>query len=130
VYTAPLVLVPLAAGAEWVILTMLFAAEFISGFGVMALDISVTSIFATVIPDQLRSRVTGAFQMVSFGTRPLGAVTGGFLATAIGMRPTLFVAAIGGMTGFICLLPSPLPGYRIPVSPEHERDASVGAEGH
>jgi MFS family permease len=131
VYTAPLMLVPLAAGTEPVILAMLFAAEFISGFGVMALDITVTSIFATVIPDQLRSRVTGAFQMVSFGTRPLGAVTGGLLATVIGTRPTLFIAAIGGMTGFICLLPSPVPRYRLPVGPEYdiECDASVDAEG-
>jgi MFS family permease len=130
VYTAPLVLVPLAAGTEQVILAMLFAAEFISGFGVMALDISVTSIFGTVIPDQLRSRVTGAFQMVSFGTRPLGALTGGLVGAAIGIRPTLFIAAIGGMTGFLCLLPSPLPRYRIPVSSGHdgEGDAPAGTE--
>jgi MFS family permease len=58
VFTAPLMLVPLARGTEPVILAMLFAAEFASGFGVMALDISIGSIFAAVIPDQLRSRVS------------------------------------------------------------------------
>jgi MFS family permease len=120
-YTAPLVLVPLAAGSEPVIIIMLFAAEFVSGFGVMALDISVTSIFAAVIPDELRSRVTGAFQMVSFGTRPLGALTGGLLGTLIGIRPTLFIATIGGMTGFAWLLPSPLPRYRLPASSAEEQ---------
>src|SRR5205807_2342307 len=41
VFTAPLALVPLAAGPEPVILAMLFTAEFISGFGVMTLDISI-----------------------------------------------------------------------------------------
>lgn len=50
VFTAPLVLVPLAGGPRLVILTMLFAAEFVSGFGVMALDISIGSIFAALIP--------------------------------------------------------------------------------
>jgi len=49
---------------------MLFAAEFGSGFGVMVLDISIGAIFAAVIPDTLRSRVTGGFQAVNYGTRP------------------------------------------------------------
>ena len=72
-------------------------AEFIGGFGVMVLDISIGAIFSAVIPDDVRSRVTGAFQAVNYGTRPLGALLGGFLGTAIGLRATLWVAAIGGM---------------------------------
>ncbi len=114
VFTAPLALVPLAGGPRPVILAMLFAAEFVSGFGVMALDICVGSIFAAVIPDQLMSRVTGAFQAVNYGTRPLGALAGGILGTVLGVRPTLWIAAIGGMAGFAVLLPSPLPRFRLP----------------
>jgi MFS family permease len=114
VFTAPLALVPLAGGPEPVILAMLFAAEFVSGFGVMTLDICIGSIFAAVVPDQLRSRVTGAFQAVNYGTRPLGALAGGFLGTALGLRPTLWIAAIGGVAGFAVLLPSPLPRFRLP----------------
>jgi predicted MFS family arabinose efflux permease len=114
IFTAPLVLVPLASGPELVILAMLFAAEFICGFGVMMLDISVGAIFATVIPDQLRSRVSGAFQAVNYGTRPLGAVAGGTLGALIGIRLTLWIAVIGGMTGVLWLLPSPLPRFRMP----------------
>ena len=114
VFTAPLALVPLAGGPQLVVLGLLFAAEFISGFGVMALDISISSIFAAVIPDQLRARVTGAFQAVNYGTRPLGALAGGLLGTAIGLRPTLWIAAIGGMAGFVVLLFSPLPRFRLP----------------
>ena len=113
VFTAPLALVPLAGGPVPVVLAMLFAAEFVSGFGVMALDISIGSIFAAVIPDQLRSRVSGAFQAVNYGTRPLGALAGGFLGTALGLRPTLWIAAVGGMAGFAVLLFSPLPRFRL-----------------
>ena len=40
-FTAPLVLWPLARGSMSLILVMLFAAEFGSGFGVMVLDISI-----------------------------------------------------------------------------------------
>ena len=84
VFTAPLALVPLAGGPKPVILAMLFAAEFISGFGVMALDICLGSMFAAVVPDQLKSRVSGAFQAVNYDTKPLGALAGGFLGTVLG----------------------------------------------
>ena len=113
-FTAPLVLWPLAHGRHWLVLAMLFAAEFGSGFGVMVLDISIGAIFAAVIPDTLRSRVTGAFQAVNYGTRPLGALLGGLLGSAIGLRPALWVATLGGVAGFVLLLPTPLPRYRLP----------------
>ena len=113
-FTAPLVLWPLAHGSMSRVLVMLFAAEFGSGFGVMVLDISIGAIFAAVIPDTLRSRVTGAFQAVNYGTRPLGALLGGLLGSAIGLRPALWVATLGGVAGFVLLLPTPLPRYRLP----------------
>ncbi len=53
----------------------------------MILDISIGSIFAAVIPHQLRSRVTGAFQAVNYGTRPAGSLVAGALGTIIGIRP-------------------------------------------
>ena len=113
-FTAPLLLWPLAHGSHWLVLAMLFAAEFGSGFGVMVLDISIGAIFAAVIPDTLRSRVTGAFQAVDYGTRPLGALLGGLLGSVIGLRQALWVATLGGVTGFALLLPTPLPRYRLP----------------
>jgi len=113
-FTAPLLLVPLAGGPRLLVLATLFTAEFISGFGVMVLDISIGSIFAAVIPNELRSRVSGAFQAVNYGTRPLGALLGGLLATLIGLRPALWIATGGGVIGFLLLLPSPLPAFRMP----------------
>ena len=56
-YAAPLVLWPLARGTMPLVLAMLFAAEFVSGFGLMVLDITIGVIFAAIIPDPLRSRV-------------------------------------------------------------------------
>ena len=93
---------------------MLFAAEFLSSFGVMLLDISIGSIFASVIPDTMRSRVNGAFQAINYGTRPLGALLGGLLGTTVGLRPALWVAVIGSVAGAALLVPSPLPRFRLP----------------
>ncbi len=113
-FTAPLVLWPLAHGGRWLILAMLFAAEFGSGFGVMMLDISIGAIFAAAIPDTLRARVTGAFQAVNYGVRPLGALLGGLLGSALGLRPALWVATLGGVAGAVLVLFTALPRYRLP----------------
>jgi predicted MFS family arabinose efflux permease len=61
-----------------------------------------------VIPDHLRARVSGAFSAVNYGVRPLGAVTGGVLATWIGLRPTLLIAAVGGALCVLWLWGSPV----------------------
>ncbi len=116
VFAAPMALVPAAGGPHALVLAILMAAEFIGGFGVMVLDISIGAIFSAVIPDDVRSRVTGAFQAVNYGTRPLGALLGGFLGSPwlLGPRATLWVAAIGGMTSFLVLLPTQIPKFRMP----------------
>jgi hypothetical protein len=41
---------------------------------------------------------------------------GGFLGTVLGLRPTLWIAAVGEMAGFAVLLLAPLPRFRLPVS--------------
>jgi MFS family permease len=108
-FPLPLVLVPAAEGPALLVLAFLFAARFGSGLGVMVLDISFGSICAAVIPHHLRSRVTGAFTVLNYGIRPLGSLAGGFLGGAIGLRPTLWIATVGAILGFLWLLPSPLP---------------------
>ena len=121
VFPAPLLLVPLADGPDWLVLGCLFAAEFGSGLGVMVLDISVGTIFAAVIPHRLRSRVSGAYMVVNNGVRPLGALVGGALGTWIGLRETLWIAAAGALLGIFWLLPSPV--LRLKDLPENDEGA-------
>jgi MFS family permease len=111
-FPAPLVLVPLAHGSHWIVLPLLFAAEFLSGFGVMLLDIVGGSIKTALIPDRLRARVAGAYMVVNYGVRPLGALLGGALGTWIGLRPTLWIASTAAIAGVLWLLPSPLMRMR------------------
>jgi MFS family permease len=111
-FTAPLVLVPLAEGPRALVLGMLFTAEFLSGLGVMILDITAGSIMFALTPDRLRSRATGAFNFVNWGIRPLGSLTGGALGAWIGVRPTLWVATLGALAGALWLMPSPVPHLR------------------
>jgi MFS family permease len=108
----PLVLVPLADGPPALSMALLTIAEFLSGVGVMVLDVGLYSFQAAVIPDQLRSRVWGAILFVNWGIRPIGALAGGLLAGAIGLRPTMWIAAVGGIAGVLWLLPSPMSRVR------------------
>ena len=64
----------------------MLVAEFFSGLGVMLLDITGGAIKAAVVPDRLRARVSGAYMVVNYGVRPLGALAGGLLGAAIGVR--------------------------------------------
>jgi MFS family permease len=111
-FPAPMILVPLAAGSRPVVLALLFAAEFLSGAGVMVLDIAAGSLMTAIIPDHLRARVGGAHRTVNYGIRPIGAVSGGLLGTAIGVHAALWVGAVGACLGVLWLLPSPIPKIR------------------
>jgi len=111
-FPAPLVLVPLAGGPHWLVLVCMTAAEFGSGFGVMLLDITGGAIKTAVVPDRLRSRVSGAYMLVNYGVRPLGAFVGGLLGAEIGVRNTLWIATVGAIAGVFWLLPSPIMKMR------------------
>ena len=111
-FPAPLLLIPLAEGPRWVVLGCLFTAEFGAGLGVMILDISAGALSAAVVPDRLRSRISGAYMVVNYGVRPLGALVGGALGSWIGLRETLWIATAGALLGVLWLLPSPVLGVR------------------
>ena len=97
-----------ASGVTPVKVIVLGSAEFLGAIGVMLFDVSLNSLQTSLIPDHLRSRVAGAFSTVNYGVRPVGAVAGGLLGTAFGLRPTLLVAAIGGVLSVFWLFFSPV----------------------
>ena len=106
IFTVPLLLVPLATGSmpHALVLALVGAAEFLAGLGVMILDISIGSVFQAIVPDQLRSRFTGAYMVVNYGVRSVGALFGGALGAAIGVREALWVCTVGAIGG-ACLMP-------------------------
>ena len=111
-YAAPMLFVPLAGGPHVLVLAALLAESVGAGFGVMVLDISAGAILAASVPEGLRARMAGAFQLVNYGVRPLGALAGGGLGAAIGMRETLLLAVAGAIASVLWLVPSPIPRLR------------------
>jgi len=91
---------------------MLLAGEFLASVGVMIFDVNQNSLMLMLIPHQVRSRVVGVSRFFNYGTRPFGALLGGVLGSAIGLRPTLWVAVAGCLVGVFFLLASPMPHLR------------------
>ncbi|MFB7936058.1 MFS transporter [Streptomyces sp. NPDC056049] len=124
-FTLPLVLIPAADGPLPLVVGVLFAAEFLSCAGVMIVDVAAGSLQMALIPETMRARVMGAFRTLNHGFRPIGALAGGVLGTAIGVRPTLWVATVGAVFAVLWLLPSPLPRMRELPTRETEPDATT-----
>ncbi|MGN9812679.1 MFS transporter [Micromonospora sp. BQ11] len=107
-FPAPLALTALAAGPTWAKVAVLAGATLLSGVGVMLMDVNLNALLARVTPDDARGRRAGAYAAVNYGVRPVGALAGGALGTALGLRPTLVVAGLGGMLAALWLVASPV----------------------
>lgn len=111
-FPAALLLFPLAAGPEPVVVGMLLAGEFLAGIGVMLFDVNQNSLMLLVTPDRMRPRQMATTRFFVYGIRPLGALFGGALATAIGLRGALWVTGLGAVLGVVWLLVSPVRSLR------------------
>jgi MFS family permease len=111
-FPAPLILVPMASGSELQLGVILGAAEFFSSVGVMIFDVSAASMIFLRTPDRIRARTAGTFRFVNYGIRPIGALLGGALGTALGLHTALWIGVLGALGGVIWLLVSPVPRLR------------------
>ncbi|MEU4155432.1 MFS transporter [Actinoplanes sp. NPDC026670] len=111
-FPAPTAAIALADGPHWLIATTIAVAEAVSGASVMLFDINLNSVQTAVIADHMRSRVSGVFGTINYGARPVGAMIGGLLGSGLGLRPTLLIAAAGGMLSCLWLFRSPIPRLR------------------
>ena len=74
----------------------------------MLYNVTAISLMQATTPDRLLGRMNASRRFFVWGVIPLGAITGGLLATTIGLRPTLFIGAIGGSLAVLPLLLSPI----------------------
>lgn len=112
VFPGAVAIAAVAGGPVWQRAVLIGCAEFVGGVAVMCFDIPMNSLKATIIPETMRSRLSGAFNTVNYGIRPLGAAIGGFLGTAIGIRETLLVSAVGGALSALWFIGSGMFGVR------------------
>jgi MFS family permease len=86
---------PLAGGPLWLVAVILATGEFLLGIARTLFNITQLSLRQAITPDRLQGRVNATMRFMMWGVTPVGALAGGLLATAIGLRPALFIGAIG-----------------------------------
>ena len=80
----------------------------------------------SICPPRLMGRMNAAVRWIVWGTMPLGALIGGALGTAIGVRPTLWIALAGSWAAGFWVLFSPLGRMRdVPRAEEPEPAAAL-----
>jgi MFS family permease len=114
----PLLLVPLAP--ESFPIPFLVAGWLLLSLGVVMYNVTAISLIQALTPERMLGRMNASRRFVVWGTIPLGSVTGGALASAIGLRETILVGAIGASFSFLFLYFSPLRTIREMPEPHHE----------
>jgi MFS family permease len=101
-----LLLVPLAT--RDLAVPLLIASGVIIGFAVVLYNVSAISLMQAITPDRLLGRMNASRRFLVWGVIPLGALSGGALASTIGLRGTLVVGAVGASLAVVPLLFSPV----------------------
>ncbi|MFI5470418.1 MFS transporter [Streptomyces cacaoi] len=97
--------------------TLMLINFLFASFGV-ANNVTVLSIRQTLTPDTLQGRVAATNRFVAMGIAPLGALVGGFLGGAVGLRTTVLVTAIGLSSALVPLALSSLARIRYELPPQ------------
>jgi MFS family permease len=83
----------------------------LGGSGV-AYNINQVSVRQALCPRRLQGRMNASVRFLVWGALPVGGFLGGVLGSIIGIRSTLWVAAVGQALAFLWLLPSPIPSMQ------------------
>jgi MFS family permease len=109
-----LMLIPQGNGFATV--AALTAIEAVFGFCLLAFNVNTVTVRQRITPNRLLGRMNASYRMILFGTGPVGAILGGWLGTAVGLRPALVIAAIALTTPLAWVTFSPV--FRLKDMPE------------
>jgi MFS family permease len=84
------------------------AAIAVVGYGGTLFNVTMISLIQAITPDRLLGRANASRRFVVWGVVPIGGFVAGALATAIGLRATMTVGAIGGVLAVVPILLSPV----------------------
>jgi MFS family permease len=122
--TAPFQLLIPIAQRGWLLWAAAFA-YLVIWFCVSVNNITQVSFRQGLTPERLLGRMNATMRFLVWGTTPLGSLIGGVLGQLLGPRPTLWLAAAGGVIPVLPLFFSPLRTMReLPTLPEASRPVS------
>ncbi len=109
IFSLGMIAFPAAQGPRWQVLSILVVNEIVVGIAIMLFDVTLGGFLLTEVPRTMLGRVNTSLSTVTQGVKALGALAGGAIGTAYGVRPALWVAAVGATTTVLWTWFSPLP---------------------
>jgi predicted MFS family arabinose efflux permease len=106
------IVVPLAEGPRPLVFVLIATSLTVAGFGVAISNVHVVSLRQAVTPEAMLGRMNASYRTLVYGAIPIGSLAGGFLGHAIGLRPTLLIAALGLVLTPLWVVRSPVPALR------------------
>jgi len=80
----------------------------IIGFGVILFNVTAISLIQAITPDRILGRANASRRFVVWGVVPFGGLVGGSLGAWIGLRETMVIGAVGGLSAVVPILLSPI----------------------
>jgi MFS family permease len=93
-------------------LAVIVPAFLVGGFTNVIYNIAQVSLRQAITPERIQGRMNSVMRFIVWGTIPLGSLTGGVLASQIGLKETLIVSGIGCCVPFLPVLFSPVRSVR------------------
>jgi predicted MFS family arabinose efflux permease len=115
-------LIPLTVGGAGILLFV--AGGFCVSAGVVAGNVIKASFQQRYCPPDLLGRLTASTAFLNYGTIPLGALLGGTLGTAVGIRTAMWITTAGVPLAALILFFSPIRRTRdLPTSRQPKSDS-------
>jgi MFS family permease len=108
-----LLLVPRGAGVAAV--AVLFAGWLGHGLGIAVWNVNTITLRQALTPMRVLARMNATYRMLLFGALPVGALGGGLLGGAVGLRPALVIAALALTSPILWIFFSPV--FRLTTMP-------------
>ncbi len=111
VFAGPLLLV-LADGSAPRVVAWSIGSFFVGYLGLGVANVVMVSLRQTCTPPEMMGRMNAAFRTLLFGGGSLGALAGGFVAGAVGLRPALLGLAVCSAGAVVLVVCSPVGRLR------------------
>lgn len=124
-FTLPVLLVPLTFAGYG---TLLYAVGGIcTSAGVVAVNVVKAGFQQRYCPPELLGRLSASSYFLNYGALPIGALLGGVLGTALGLRPAMWLLVSGVPLAALTLLLSPMRRHRDLPSEQRTEDTAPSA---
>jgi MFS family permease len=105
--------VPFAAVSRGAAIPLLALAQFLFSFGAVLYFVNGIALIQTITPERLLGRVNASRRFAVWGVIPLGSLTGGAIASLLGLHAAIWIGAVGATLSVCPLIASAMPSIHV-----------------